>query len=57
MYKQEIEKLRVLFQKNAYSNWFINRIITKFEDCNFNNTNGCNFDNMLEMEIGFCIYI
>ena len=39
LYKQEIEKLRILFQKISYSNWFINKIITKFEDHNFNNTN------------------
>ena len=53
LYKQEIEKLRMLFQKNAYPNWFINKIITKFEDRNFNNTNNRNFSNTQEMEKEF----
>ena len=53
LYKQKIEKLRMLFQKNAYHNWFINKIITKFEDRNFNNTNDCNFSNTQEMEKQF----
>ena len=53
LYKQEIEKLRMLFQKNAYPNWFINKIITKFEDRTFSNTNNCNFSNTQEMEKEF----
>ena len=53
MYKQEIEKLLKLFKKNTYPNWFINKIITKFEDRNFNNTNDCNFSNAQEMEKEF----
>ena len=53
LYKQEIEKLRMLFQKNAYPNWFINKIITKFESNNFNNTNDCNFSNTQEIEKEF----
>ena len=46
LYKQEIEKLHMLLQKNAYHDWFINIIITKFEDRNFNHTNNCNFGKM-----------
>ena len=53
LHKQEIEKLRMLFQKNAYPNWFINKIITKFEDRNSNNTNDCNFSYTQEMEKEF----
>ena len=53
LYKQESEKLRMLFQKNAYPNWFINKIITKFENSNFNNTNNCNFSNTQEIEKEF----
>ena len=53
LYKQEIEKLRMLFQKNAYPNWFINKIITKFKNNNFNNTNDCNFSNTQEIEKEF----
>ena len=53
LYKQEIEKLRMLFQKNVYPNWFIKKIITKFKDRNFNNTNDCNFSNTQEMEKEF----
>ena len=53
MYKQEIEKLRMLFQKNTYPNWFINKTITKFENNNFNNTNDCNFSNTQEIEKEF----
>ena len=53
MSKQEIEKLRMLFQKNADLNWFVNKIITKFEDRNFNNTNDCNFSNTQEMKKQF----
>ena len=41
------------YERNAYPNWFINKIITKFEDRNFNNTNGCNFSNTQEMEKEF----
>ena len=43
----------MLFQKNAYPNWFINKIITKFENNNFNNTNDCNFSNTQEIEKEF----
>ena len=43
----------MLFQKNAYPNWFINKIITKFENNNFNNTNDFNFSNMQEIEKEF----
>ena len=53
LYRQEIEKLRMLFQTNAYPNWFINKIITKFENNNFNNTNDCNFSNTQEIEKEF----
>ena len=50
---QEVKKLRMLIQKNAYPNWFINKIITKFENNNFNNTNNCNFSNTQEMKKEF----
>ena len=43
----------MLFQKNANSNWFINEIITRFEDRNFNNSNDCNFSNTQEMKNEF----
>ena len=46
-------KLRMPFQKNAYPNWFINKIIAKFEDRNFNNTNDCNLGNTQQMEKEF----
>ena len=52
LYKKEIEKLQIL-QKNAYLNWFINKIIAKFEDCNFNNTNNCDLDNLQKIEKEF----
>ena len=38
------------FKTNAYLNWFINKMITKFENRNYNNANNCNVDNMQEME-------
>ena len=47
----------MLFQKNAYPNWFINKIITKFENNNFNNSNNCNFSNTQEMEKEFTFRI
>ena len=50
LYKQKIEKLQMLFQNNAYLNWFINKIIIKFEYHNFNNTNNCNVGNTQEIE-------
>ena len=53
LYKQEIKKLRMLFQKNVYCKWFINKIITKFEDRNFNNINDCNISNRHEMKQNF----
>ena len=56
LFIQEIQKLRMLFQKYAYPNWFINKIITKFEDRNFNYTNDCNLSKTQEMEKKF-IYI
>ena len=37
----------------AYPNWFINKIITKFENNNFNNTNDCNFSNTQEIQKKF----
>ena len=43
----------MLFQKNANSNWFINEIITRFEDRNFNNNSDCNFSNTQEMKNEF----
>ena len=36
----------MLFQKNTYLNWFSSKIITKLEDCNYNNTNDCNLSNI-----------
>ena len=53
LHKEEIVKLRMLFQKNACPNWFINKIITKFEDRNFNNANDCNFSNTQKMKKEF----
>ena len=38
-----------VFQKYAYPNWVINKMISKFEDRNFNNTSDCNFSNTQEM--------
>ena len=40
-------------KKNAYPNWFINKIIAKFENRNFYNINDCNFGNTQEMEKEF----
>ena len=40
LYRQEVEKLRVIFHRNAYPNWFINNIVDKFEkQSNANNAN------------------
>ena len=45
------------FQKKAYPNWFINKIITKFENSTFNNTNDCIFSNTQEIEKEFAFGI
>ena len=53
LYKREIEKLRMLFQKRMLTQLFIYKIITKFEDPNFDNTNDCNLGNTQEMKKEF----
>ena len=49
--KKKLKNYEYYFQKkNTYPNWFINKIVTKFEDRNFCNTNDCNLGNWQKME-------
>ena len=55
MNKQEIEKTTTNISRNAYPNWFINKILTKLEDRNFAHTNNCILGNTQEIKKQFLL--
>ena len=51
VFKQEVEKLRVIFRRNAFPNWFLDKVINDFET--HKNANNNDRNNLQSSESDF----